>query len=339
MTCTATAQTDQFLRRDETAAKIADFFHFTLIMVPGKKIAHMQMMHDTIYGDRRVRTLTVKETAKVLGVSVRTVQNRLATEELKGKRVLNQYGVSEWRVWPNKEITEKAQLIGLLDELGEPSEEFQGGDASAVLDAETMDVDNTYFEETQAPLTTVVREMAQQFAEQLSKEKETISILHRELEDKDRQLKLLPDFQKQAEDRRREAEAKELEAIALAKQIEALKAKSEEAAASVARLTELETEILPTLERQLEQERVQKEKELTEAQNRLSALETDKQEAEAAKAKLEESLQKEIDRLKEEKEEQAKLIQTQFETLNQKLERLQKPQKSWLQKMFSSPES
>jgi hypothetical protein len=172
-----------------------------------------------------VRTLTVKETAKVLGVSVRTIQNRLATNELSGKRITNQYGTSEWRVWPNKEITEKLKDFQ-LDEVSTdgPSEEFQGGDSSAVLEAESVEVDRNYFEETQAPITTIIREMSQQFAEQLSKEKQINLQLQYELKEKDVQLKLLPDFQKQAEDRRLEAETKELEAIALAKQIEAMKA-------------------------------------------------------------------------------------------------------------------
>jgi hypothetical protein len=134
----------------------------------------------------------------------------LATNELKGKRVNNQYGVSEWRVWPNRDIEEKAKAIGLFDELNSdsPSEQFQGGDSSAVLEAEMVEVDGAYFEEAQSPVMTIIREMSQQFAEQLSKEKQLNFQLQRELEDKDRQLKLLPDFQKQAEERRLEAESK-----------------------------------------------------------------------------------------------------------------------------------
>ncbi len=284
-----------------------------------------------------MRTLTVKETAKVLGVSVRTVQNRLASNELSGKRVTNQYGTSEWRVWPNKEITEKIKDFP-LDEFGTvtPSEEFQGGDSSAVFDAEAMDVDRNYIEETQAPITTIIREMSQQFAEQLSKEKQLNFQLQRELEEKDVQLKLLPDFQKQAEDRRKEAEIKELETIALTKQIEAMKERADERAADVARLTQLETETLPTLERQLEQERLQKERDLSEAVAKLAALESAKQEAEVTKAKLEESLQGEIARLRDEKENQAKAMESKFDAINQKLEELQKPQAPWWKKILGA---
>jgi DNA repair exonuclease SbcCD ATPase subunit len=158
------------------------------------------------------------------------------------------------------------------------------------------------------------------------------------IEEQKRQLRLLPDLQKQAEERRKEAETKELEAIALAKQIDAMKAQAEEKAGDLARLTQLETETLPTLERQLEQERLQKEKDLAEATAKVIALENAKQEVEIAKSKLEESLQSEIARLRDEKEDQARAIETKFDALNQKLEQLQKPQTPWWKKVFRSPQ-
>lgn len=284
-----------------------------------------------------MRTLTVKETAKVLGVSVRTIQNRLNAGDLSGKRVTNQYGTPEWRVWPNKEITEKLKDFP-LDEFAlggnRPSEEFQGGDSSAVLDAEAVDVDNDYFEEPQAPIKSLIREISQQFAEQLSREKELNFQLQRELQEKDLQLKRLPDFQKQAEDRRQEAEAKELEAIALAKQVEAMKALAEEKATDLARLKVLETKTLPSIQRQLDEERSQKERDLAEAAAKVIALENDKEEEKAAKTRLEASLQSEIARLQAEKEIQAQAIENKFEALNQRLEELQKPQPSWWKKVF-----
>jgi replicative DNA helicase len=94
---------------------------------------------------------------------------------------------------------------------------------------------------------------------------------------------------------------------------------------------------LPTLERQLDEERLQNARELTEATAKLCALENAKQEAEEAKVKLEASLQGEIARLREEKEDQAKVIETKFDALNQKLEALQKPQTSWWKKFFNPP--
>lgn len=286
-----------------------------------------------------MRTLTVKETAKILGVSVRTIQNRLAAGDLSGKRTTNQFGTSEWRVWPNKEITEKLKDFP-PDEFAlggdRPSEEFQGGDSSAVLEAEAIDGDSNYFEDAQTSIKSIIREMSQQFAEQLSYEKQLNFQLQRELQEKDLELKRLPDFQKQAEDRRLEAEAKELEAIALAKQVEALKVLTEGKAADLARLEELETQTLPNIQLQLDEERSQKERDLAEAAAQVEALENAKREAEIAKSKLEKSLQGEIARLRDEKEDQAHAIETKFDALNKKLEALQKPQSSWWQKLLGS---
>lgn len=288
-----------------------------------------------------MRTLTVKETAKVLGVSVRTIQNRLASNELSGKRITNQYGTSEWRVWPNKEILEKLKDFP-PDEFAtggdRPSEEFQGGDSSAVLEAETVETDN-YYEETQTPIKAMIREMSQQFAEQLSKEKQLNFQLQRELQEKDAQLKLLPDFQKEAEDRRKEAEAKELEAIALAKQVEAMRVLAEEKAADLARLNELETQTLPSIQRQLDLERAQKEKDLAEAAAKVIALEIAKEAADNSKRLLETSLQREIELLKEGKDEQSKNIQAQLEALTLKMEILQKPQTPWWKRLLSGGEA
>lgn len=90
--------------------------------------------------------------------------------------------------------------------------------------------------------------------------------------DKNRQLKLLPDFQKEAEQRRQQAETKKLEAIALAKQIEAMKKRDRQKAVEVERLAKLESETLPTLESQLEQERLE-ERSLAEGLIQIATLE------------------------------------------------------------------
>lgn len=259
-----------------------------------------------------MRTLTVKEAAQALGVSVRTVQHRLSTGELKGKRTPNQYGVSEWRVWPNKEILERLSPGKSFEELdfSAPQEEFQGGDSSAVIDAEA--VESGRDDSDEPSLRTIVRELTQQFSEQLSREKSIVAQLQRDLDDKDRQLKLLPDFQKQAEDRRKDAELKELEAIALRKQVEALKTEEQAKQVELARLVKLEAEVMPSLEAQKEA----KEAEVSRLQ---SDLEVARQESEA-------------------KEEQARALAAENETLKQKAdeamlsaERLQQLEKEILQ--------
>lgn len=272
-----------------------------------------------------MRTLTVKEAAQALGVSVRTVQHRLNTGELKGKRTPNQYGVSEWRVWPNKEIMERLSPGKNFEELdfSAPPEEFQGGDSSAVIDAEAIDTGGDDSDEPS--LRTIVRELTQQFSEQLSREKSIVAQLQRDLEDKDRQLKLLPDFQKQAEDRRKETELKELESIALRKQVEALKSEEEAKQAEIARLAKLETEVVLSLAAQKEAI----EAEVTKLQLDLDIARKE-QEAKEEQAR---ALEAENERLKQ-KAEEAVLSAAKLEQLEKEIQQLKQPKPSFWKKLF-----
>lgn len=296
-----------------------------------------------------VRTLSVKETAQVLGISVRTVQYRLQQGSLKGMRTANQYGVKEWRVWPNKEILERLgggkPLEEYSSELG--SREFMGGDSSAVVDCEEIEQDEVTVGDFESPIRTVIRELTQQFAEQLGREREIVLQLKQDLEDKDRQLKLLPDLEKQAEDRRRETELKELEAIALRKQIAALQeaqqSSSVEDSQLIERLNQLENEVVPQLQNQLEQERTQKEDTLTEFQRQQVLIEKQQEEAEASKRRVEdlertlaekENLAaEELARLRQEKDAQAQVIQEQLISIANKLQKSQIP---WWKRWFGS---
>jgi hypothetical protein len=308
----------------------------------------------TIYNT--MKTLSVKQVAEVLGVGTRAIIKRLDKKQLKGTRRVNKYGTEEWWIYPNNEIKAALEKAGRIDILGPrdtysdadiidldeeliaPDEDEPGEDVAETVSLNPGAWTNEARDSTLDVADGVWNNIIGRFLGELKERDQLIGEMRGELADKDRQLRLLPDFQKEAEIRRQDAESQELKAIALAKQIQAMQDLAQSKALEVERLTKLETEIMPSLERQLEQERVQKEKDGAEATARLSALESDKREVEEAKAKLEESLQKEIDRLKEEKGEQAKAIQSQFEILNQKLEKLEKPQQSWWKKFFASPD-
>lgn len=311
--------------------------------------------------------LSVKEAAEALRIDERSVRDRLANGTLKGEK--KQIGLRDkWFVYASAINSALAKQDG-MNFIGnsvavQESNEPQAVDATTVSVADEQDtIDATYGDldevaHTQAPpapsrgewrpenkanleslVETFMKPLVDKVATQeraLMEQAVVLADQEKAIEEQKRQLRLLPDLQKQAEERRKEAETKELEAIALAKQIEAMKAQAEEKAADLARLTQLETETLPSLERQLEQERLQKEKDLAEASAKLMALENAKQEAEEAKSKLEESLQAEIARLREEKEEQSKAIENKFDALNQKLEQLQKPQAPWWKKVFGT---
>ncbi len=204
------------------------------------------------------------------------------------------------------------------------------------------------------------------FMAQIGEKDQLIGEMRSELQEKDRQLLLLPDSEAIAkrveeearklseaerqkaeeEARRAEAEAQraetekknnelaQLEVIALQKQVGLL----QEKASSFAKLTELEAE-LPLLQGQLAQERLQKDQALAESSAKVKALEGAKYEAEQAKIRLEESLQAEIARLREEKEVQVQVMESQFDAINQKLELLQKPKPSFWKRFFTSDPS
>lgn len=296
-----------------------------------------------------MKTLSVKQVAEVLGVGTRAIIKRLDKKQLKGTRRVNKYGTEEWWIYPNNEIKAALEKAGRIDILG-PQQSY--ADADIVdLDEELIAPDEdeqsedrtesipvspgSWTEETRGS----THEMAEgvwnniigRFLGELKERDQLIGEMRSELADKDRQLKLIPDFQKEAEIKRQEAEAQELKAIALAKQIQAMQQLEENRVVEVERLARLEMDVVPSLERQLEEARVQREKDLSEALARLSTLEADKHEVEEAKAKLEQSLTEEIARLKEDKDEQSKAVHEKFLALTEKLDKLDKP---WWKKML-----
>ena len=296
-----------------------------------------------------MKTLSVKQVAEVLGVGTRAIIKRLDKKQLKGTRRVNKYGTEEWWIYPNNEIKAALEKAGRIDILG-PQQSYADADIID-LDEELIapDEDEQSEEGTESiPVNAgswtdetrgSTKEMAEgvwnniigRFLGELKERDQLIGEMRSELADKDRQLKLIPDFQKEAEIKRQEAEAQELKAIALAKQIQAMQRLEENRVVEVERLAKLELDVVPSLERQLEEARVQREKELSDALARLSALESDKHEIEESKAKLEQSLTEEIARLKQDKDEQSKAVQEKFLALTEKLDKLDKP---WWKKLI-----
>lgn len=311
--------------------------------------------------------LSVKEAAEALRIDERSVRDRLANGTLKGEK--KQIGLRDkWFVYASAISSALAKQDG-MNFIGnsvavQESNEPQAVDATTVSVADEKDtIDATYGDmdevaHTHAPATfsrgdwhpeskanleslveTFMKPLVDKIANQERALMEQATVLadqEKAIEEQKRQLRLLPDLQKQAEERRKEAEIKEFEAIAMAKQVEAMKVLAEEKAADLARLNELETKTLPSIQRQLDLERSQKERSILEAAAKVTALEIARQEAENAKSKLEESLQAEISRLRDEKEDQARAIETKFDALNLKLEQLQRPQPSFWQRFFGT---
>jgi len=183
-----------------------------------------------------MKTISVKEAAGALGVSPRAIQYKLQNGDLKGTRAKNQYGVAEWRVWPNKEIAEKLSL-----KAGDKAEPASEAISFSPSEAETVEAEEVSFEGSEEDFDEptnwrqVEMERLELMAEKLVKplaeriEAQAVALHEQEkvIEDQTRQLRLLPDLQKQAEGERKAADLRALENEALKKQIAALTNKLE----------------------------------------------------------------------------------------------------------------
>ncbi len=209
-----------------------------------------------------LRTISVKEAAIALGITPRAVTYRLDKGQLKGTLGKNDFGVPEWRVYPNKEI------LNGLNQAG--STAAGGGDInfepSYVVDAESIDAETA--QESESDETIGQRPSANDFhalveacvrplVDEVKAQALALAEKDKIIEEQGRQLRLLPDFQRQAEEQRRLAEeerkAAELRAVevqALNKQVAAmeeekqrLEAKAGEATALSADLQILKTKV------------------------------------------------------------------------------------------------
>lgn len=226
-----------------------------------------------------MRTVTVKEAADALGLTTRAITSRLAKGDLKGIQKTNAYGVKEWRIYPTKEIASKMKLdqdSDVAENDFPPLEEAV--DAETIYEEVQESQHQTWIEEERSRLRLLAEEMMKPLVE-------TIRSQEQQLQEQGRQLKLLPDFQKQAEDERKGAHLKAVEAAALEKQIEALKAEKEESDRAKEQVAALEQSLK-------EQERVKNE---------------------------------EIEALKAEKEAQLKAVEEQLSNLSQTVHDLKKP--------------
>jgi len=267
-----------------------------------------------------MKTYSVKEIAVALGMTPRGVIQRLNRGQLKGNKKLNQFGVPEWQVYANKEIllALEGKKSSYVD--GEVNDQsFAPDDA---IDAEDIEVSDELDDSMDGPtnwrdvelsrLEILAEKLVKPLAERLEAQAGELREKERLLEEKDRQLRLLPDFEKRAEEERKAAELKALEVEALKKQISALEEVKQDSQSKLAQLEE---------ERRIAEE----------AQSRVKELERAMQELQATDAAHRVAAEEELQRLKTEKEAEAKVVQEQLNGLTSKLEELQKP---WWKKWF-----
>lgn len=186
-----------------------------------------------------MRTLSVKEVADALGMTKRGVMYRLDGGKLKGTLVQNSHGQEEWRIYPNKEIMSALQAKAGKQEVHLNFSPDDIVDSLVIEDGETVDDPEEHveveggrskdfdkmlemFREQFAP-ELVAEKLMRPLVEKLEAQQELLFNQRQELADKDRQLKLLPDLQRQAEHRAQERDLLHVENQALKKQVDAMK--------------------------------------------------------------------------------------------------------------------
>ena len=235
-----------------------------------------------------MKTISVRDAAAALGITNRAVLYRREKGQLKGQLIKNDHGVPEYRIYPNKEIIEGLRRIGSPLISGEAIQEadiveaeaqtvFAPGDDIQDMGVETEDAEGSFkakpgdwTDPTRATAGGVAEELwanlISRFLEKLEEKDQLIGEMRTELADKERQLKLLPDLEKKAEDERKAAELRALEAVALQKQIAAMQAEKEEALTAQQKVEEVEKQMEQLRAEEAEKlERLKNEKEAQEA--------------------------------------------------------------------------
>lgn len=182
------------------------------------------------------RTISVKEAAAALGITPRAVTYRLEKGSLKGSLNKNEFGVPEWRIYPNKEI-----LSGLSKDGEQAANSPINFEPDDVIEAESVDSpgSTTPSEESEPRFSNefqaIVEQCVRPLVEEVKAQALALAEKDRIIEDQNRQLRLLPDFQKRAEEERelaeqerKAAELRALEIEALNKQITAIEEQKRE---------------------------------------------------------------------------------------------------------------
>lgn len=167
--------------------------------------------------------VTVAEAAAALGIDERTVREKLSKDEWKGEKRL--IGMKEKWFMFRGELDRQIERLRIMRPQERAStvglEEVFESEPIEAQPIEVQDVPRTS-QNLSIAIDEVLSKLTDEFSKQLNAEKEVSFALKKELDEKDRQLRLLPDLQKLAESERQAAELKAMEVEALRKQIAAL---------------------------------------------------------------------------------------------------------------------
>jgi transcriptional regulator with XRE-family HTH domain len=162
--------------------------------------------------------MSLQEAVQATGVSEKTLRRYVKKKALQSKR-LGKLANSPLQVWITPEFAKDVN-----DDIPEEQDDLD------VVDAESESIEDEYIEEDFSPeekprsnpsqeVEQIIKTIAEQFGNKLDEQKEVIFQLRHELQEKDTQLRLLPDLQKKLEE---EEKLKDFETTALKKQIEEL---------------------------------------------------------------------------------------------------------------------
>lgn len=200
--------------------------------------------------------VTVAEAAAALNIDERTVRDKLSKEEWKGEKRM--IGMKEKWFMYRGELERQLERLRIARPQERMSTQglddvFVDDSASAqAIDAQTVEVQESakINADVNLVIDQVLTKITEQFSRQLDAEKEAVFALRKELEDKDRQLRLLPDLQRRAEEERklaeeerRAAELRAMEIEALNKQISAMTEEKVTLEAKAAEASELASDL------------------------------------------------------------------------------------------------
>lgn len=200
-----------------------------------------------------MRTISVKEAAAALGITPRAVTYRLEKGQLKGSLTKNDFGVPEWRIYPNKQI-----LQGLNEPPSDEGPEQTSFEPNDVVDVVSVESSSPGQQSEQGQATAfppgfqaMVEQCVRPLVEEVKAQAVELAEKDRIIEEQSRQLRLLPDLQKQAEierkhaeEERKAAELRAMEVEALNKQIAAIEAEKEQLLAKANEASALANDLL-----------------------------------------------------------------------------------------------
>jgi len=190
--------------------------------------------------------LSVKEAAEMLRLDERSVRERLINGQLKGEK--KSIGLREkWFVYSGAVDAALAKQQGFVgDPIGLTDITIESEDIENISASEPKSQGanpDDWIQVNRDRVKVLAEEIVKPLMEKIEVQAEVIFEQKRTISDQERQLKLLPDLQKQAEERAKAVELRHVENEALKKQITALEEQRMELEAKAGQATELANDL------------------------------------------------------------------------------------------------